>query len=270
MQRLPDHPAVETTTLKASPNPPEPKLASRALLRSAESLASRRSLPIADLRVSAEQWAALMGEPGLSPDELQALEALGRCRRVAPGEPVFQKTQAAEHLVAVLDGVVGLGSMAAERQFHLERSVHGPAWLDLSSAWMGAGHGQDAQAMSPAALLELPLSGLRPLLQRFPALNERLLMALAQTVQKLTGATHDLMAKDAQKRLITWLLSRAAAPDGDVALRERKRELAAQLAITPETLSRLLRQLMSAGLIEVRGYSIKLLNPVALRALMQA
>ncbi|MGS0757351.1 Crp/Fnr family transcriptional regulator, partial [Roseateles sp. GG27B] len=100
-----------------------------------------------------------------------------------------------------------------------------------------------------------------------PLLADRLLQALAQTVQNLTGATHDLMSKDAQKRLATWLLQRSTDVGLDVALKERKRELAAQLAITPETLSRLLRQLMSAGLIEVRGYSIKLLNLAALQNL---
>lgn len=269
MHRLLDRPAVETITLNARLNPPRAKLASRALLRSSETLGMRRASPTADLHVSAEQWQAVMGGPALSPDELQALDALGRCRRVAPSELVFERQQKAEQLVVVLEGVVGLGSRSAVGQFHLERSVHGPAWLDLSSAWMGAGHGQDAQAMSQAVLLEIPLNGLRPILQSLPEMNERLLMALAQTVQKLTGATHDLMAKDAQKRLITWLLQRADASDGDVALRERKRELAAQLAITPETLSRLLRQLMSAGLIEVRGYSIKLINSAALLALVQ-
>jgi CRP-like cAMP-binding protein len=77
------------------------------------------------------------------------------------------------------------------------------------------------------------------------------------------------MSKDAQKRLATWLLQRSTDVGLDVALKERKRELAAQLAITPETLSRLLRQLMSAGLIEVRGYSIKLLNLPALQNLAQ-
>nr|WP_276595162.1 helix-turn-helix domain-containing protein [Roseateles albus] len=75
------------------------------------------------------------------------------------------------------------------------------------------------------------------------------------------------MSKDAQKRLVTWLLQRSPVQGADVALKERKRELAAQLAITPETLSRLLRQLMTAGLIEVKGYSIKLLNLAALQNL---
>ena len=52
-----------------------------------------------------------------------------------------------------------------------------------------------------------------------------------------------------------------------VSLTERKRDIASQLAITPETLSRLLRQLSRKGLIAVAGYTVKVLDVAALRAL---
>ncbi|MEJ6007368.1 Crp/Fnr family transcriptional regulator [Paucibacter sp. AS339] len=214
------------------------------------------------------EWEAVFGPPRLTEAERQALGLLLRPRQLAVGELVFRRGQAASQLVAVLDGAVGLGVAGEGQAFHLERNIHGPAWLDISSAWVGGGHVQDARVLLNATVLELPLEGLRQLLGRFPDLRERMMRALAQAVQNLTGATHDLMAKDAQKRLATWLLSqRSDACGGDVALKERKRELAAQLAITPETLSRLLRGLMSAGLIEVKGYSIKLLNLGALQTL---
>lgn len=209
----------------------------------------------------------VFGPPALSDAERQALRPLCQTRQLLPGAAVFACGQPAGHLLAVLDGVVGLGAVGEDQQFHLERCVRGPAWLDLSSAWLGAGHVQAARVLQPALVLALPLDGMRLLLDGCPDMRERLMTGLAQAVQSLTGATHDLMAKDAQKRLASWLLQRSPAPGAEVALRERKRELAAQLAITPETLSRLLRQLMSAGLIEVKGYSIKLLNLAALQNL---
>ena len=209
----------------------------------------------------------LLGPPQLSDAELHALAPMSQARQLQTGAAVFARGQNASCLVAVLDGVIGLGSAGDDQQFHLERCVHGPAWLDLSSAWLGGGHLQDARVLQTAAVLEWPLADMRLLLARFPDMRERLMLGLAKTVQSLTGATHDLMSKDAQKRLATWLLQRSPVQGADVALKERKRELAAQLAITPETLSRLLRQLMTAGLIEVKGYSIKLLNLAALQNL---
>ncbi len=234
----------------------------------------------APLPVPVSVWTALFGPPRLAADELRGLQELARVRSLCSGACAFKRGDPADTLVAVLEGTVGLGSHASGSatapampgqggQFQLERAIHGPQWLDNSSAWLEKGRTQDAQALMPARLLELPVSGMRVLLNRHPVMSERLLQCLAQSVQNLTGAAHDLMAKDAQKRLATWLLQRSPASGEEVALRERKRELAAQLAITPETLSRLLRQLMSAGLIEVRGYSIKLLNLAALQSLAQ-
>lgn len=241
--------------------------------------------------VSEELWSGLFGPPLLEAGELADLSQLAQLRQLPAGACVFRRGDAAPSLLAVLEGTVGLGmwssrtgesagaagmspsasatSSTSTAPFQLERAVHGPQWLDHSSAWLDQGRAQDACVLQPARLLELPLAGLRPLLQRHSQLGERLLHGLAQTVQRLTGTTHDLMAKDAQKRLATWLLQRALAGGEEIALKERKRELAAQLAITPETLSRLLRQLMSAGLIEVRGYSIKLLDTAALSQMAQ-
>ena len=54
-----------------------------------------------------------------------------------------------------------------------------------------------------------------------------------------------------------------------MALGERKRDIAAQLAIAPETLSRLMRQLKIKGLIDVQGYTVRLLAPDQLRLLAQ-
>jgi CRP-like cAMP-binding protein len=113
------------------------------------------------------------------------------------------------------------------------------------------------------------------LLQRYPELGRRIVVTLAQQVQSLTMATHDLMHKDAEGRFAAWLLQRCAsevASDGTitVALSERKRDIASQLAITPETLSRLLRQLSRKGLIYVMGYTVKVLDVAALRTLAGA
>ena len=76
---------------------------------------------------------------------------------------------------------VGLGLARADEPFHLERTVRGPQWLDLASAWLGAEHAQDARAVNDARIVGFPLKSLRSLLMRQPALQERLLVALAGT-----------------------------------------------------------------------------------------
>jgi CRP-like cAMP-binding protein len=219
--------------------------------------------------IDASVWPALLGGAAAEmPELLHEIEALSALRRIDVGASVLSRQLAATELVAVVDGVVGLGLQTSEG-FQLERSVRAPQWLDLSSAWLGAGYAQDARVVERATVLYLPVAPLNALLQREPALQLGLTQALARQVHRLTAATQELMHKGAEKRLAAWLLQhhRQSAVNGSalVHLSERKRDIAAQLAIAPETLSRRMRELKRKGLIEVQGYRVQLLDLPALQ-----
>lgn len=107
-----------------------------------------------------------------------------------------------------------------------------------------------------------------------PGLAQGLIDGLAREVQALASNTHALMHKDAPARLAQWLRQRcepvAGTPDQAlVPLHERKRDVASQLAITPETLSRLMRSFNRQGVIEVRGYDVRVLDTHALARMAQ-
>ena len=216
--------------------------------------------------LSLSEWRALLGT-SLSSSELRGLEAMQQLRWLNSGELAFSREQRARDVHAVISGAVGLGQRREDGSFDLQRSVQGPQWLDLSSAWLGGGYGQDAVALGRAGVLELPIAAVRELLQREAALGERLLVGLAQTVRHLASMSYDLVYKDAEHRLADWLLRRCVAEGEEllVPMSERKADVAAQLGITPETFSRTLKALRVKGIIEVSGYTIKVLNLPALQ-----
>jgi CRP-like cAMP-binding protein len=219
--------------------------------------------------LSREAWQSLLGGAALSVAEWLALNSMATLSPLPAGAPVFTRAQAASaKLLAVLSGQVGLGLMRPDASFQLERTVVGPAWLDLGSAWLGESPAQDARALSPVNILALPLPALRELMAQQPAMAERLLAGQARAMRSLVLMAQELMHKDAEKRLAAWLLQRA---QGQVLLQlaERKRDIAAQLAITPETLSRMMRQLKLKGLLEVRGYAVQLPDPAGLARLAE-
>lgn len=209
----------------------------------------------------ARVWNALLGEPPLTAGELAALTAIARPRFVPHGGSVFTQQEPARSLVFVQEGDAALGHCTADGQFHIERPVRGPGWLDQSSAWIDAAHAIDARAVSSLVVVELPREDMQALLGVQPVLARRLVASLAREAHSLTLNTHGLMHKDAPARFAQWLVERcqpyADSPRrGVVKLNERKRDIASQLAITPETLSRLMRSLSRQGMISVAGYTV--------------
>lgn len=251
---------------------PERRVAVRAL--DADTTPRARQAPLAD----APLWNALLVGAALSAEEVDELGRIALVHTVAAGQAVFSRSGVATTLVAVRSGEVALGFRTADGVFRTERIVRGPAWLDAGAAWLAAPRAMDAQALGAASVVELPCDLLEARLADHPDLAHRLIQALAREVQALTVNTHELMHKDAPARLAQWLFQRCEPLDGVdgatgqamVKLHERKRDVASQLAITPETLSRLMRSFTRQGVIEVRGYNVRVIDPAALGRLAQA
>ncbi len=234
---------------------------------------ARRAAPI-DPALLSRAWNTLLGSNGSSAD-MRLLDAIARSRRVTAGELVFSRQERAHAAVMLVEGDVALGLRLADGSFEVERIVHAPAWLDLGSVWLSATHSIDAQANGPAVVVELPREPLRQLLERHPGLSMRVIQGLAREHQAMVTHTHGLMHLAAPARLAQWLRQNAkpsSTLEGGqavVRLAERKRDLAAQLAIAPETLSRLLRSFTRQGVIDVAGYTVHVLDRAALDRMAQ-
>src|SRR2546422_385460 len=120
----------------------------------------------------------------------------------------------------------------------------------------------DAQVLTALARTRHVEVGQQVLSRNEPAAS---LWLVASGRVALVDGTRSLMMKDVPARCASWLLQHADIDGGGtmpqtslLQLRQRKRSIAAQLGTTAETLSRTLRQLSERGLIEVRGYEIRL------------
>jgi len=182
---------------------------------------------------------------------------------------VLDRSAPAQALVLLLSGDVVLGSRAADGSLRTERSVTGPAWLDVSAAWLGQPHAMEAQALSDVLVADLPLDAVRHQMAIHPTLAQQFCETLAQQVQQMTLASRNLLHNDAPARLAQWLLQRLPQRSGQAELRlqERKRDIAQQLAMSPETLSRLMRSFELRGVLSVRGYQVQVRDVDELRTL---
>ena len=225
---------------------------------------SERSIPL-DARAALVQ--AALSPVRVPRDAAHALALLATEHALPPNTPVFQRRDAAQHLWLVASGQVALGTLSDGRMTQQTRLAEPGQWLDVASALLHGGHVEDALTKSETLLWAFPLDRLLACVAAHPTLSQGFLTVLASRVRDLTEGTLGLMQKDAEARCATWLLQHAQLrreasghSTAMVEMRERKRSIASQLAITPETFSRVLRHLSDKGLIEVRGYTVRILD----------
>lgn len=214
-------------------------------------------------------WPALLGPQ--APADATELDKLAQERMLPAGATVFSRGAPARSLVVLVDGQVACGWAQPDRAFVTDRLLVGPAWLGLAAPLARGRHDCDAVTQSTVRLVELPVEPLRAKLLQHPVLAIRFAEALAREVGRLDTRLHELMHKDAAARLATWLAAQSAGRAQPVLrLASRKRDIASQLGMTPETLSRMMRSLSEQGLIAVEGYTVRVLDPNALRGLAGA
>jgi CRP-like cAMP-binding protein len=203
-----------------------------------------------------------MLDPALSPSLEPAVT-------LDAGAVLLRRGDAVQRIVHVLQGRVVLGVMLDGQMAHQLGTVEGPFWLEAASGLLGLPHAVDAVAETSVQLQYVVADDFVAEVKALPDVSQNLLMDMARSQRQQTEMAVSRLAKDADARCAEWLL-RHAEPDvlvGGLAvtLRERKRTIAAQLGMAPETFSRVLRHLRERQLISGGGRVLGLPNPQALR-----
>lgn len=148
--------------------------------------------------------------------------------------------------------------------------VEGPAWLEANAAVLNLPSAMDAVAETCVVLRRVPLHEFRQALTGGSPTVSAVLADVARAHRQQTELAVSRLAKDAEARCAEWLLRHAENSDKGVCsvqLQQRKRLIAAQLGIAPETLSRVLRHLRERSLISGSGRTVNLVDPSGLRSL---
>jgi CRP-like cAMP-binding protein len=188
-----------------------------------------------------------------------------------PGTVLLQRGDAVDRIVHVLRGRVVLGILADGQMAHQLGVVQGPFWLEAASGLLDLPHAVDAVAETEVQLQYVRVPDFVAEVRALPEVSQNLLMDMARSQRQQTELAVSRVAKDADARCAEWLLRHAEPTDQSgglaVKLTERKRTIAAQLGIAPETFSRVLRHLRERQLINGGGRVLGLPNPQALREL---
>lgn len=191
-------------------------------------------------------------------------------RTMAPGAVLLKRGSTPAWVMYVESGRVALGVMEGDALEHQLGEVEGPVWLEATAAVLNQPSVVDAVAETEVILRRIPLAKFRQSLAAMPVAARTVLQDVATAHRRQTELAVSRLAKDAEARCAEWLLRHAKPGEKGVLavlLQQRKRLIAAQLGIAPETLSRVLRHLREQSLISGTGRVLNVLDPSGLRVL---
>jgi CRP-like cAMP-binding protein len=204
---------------------------------------------------------------------VEFVESLSEGRRHDVGSVLMRRGTTPNAVLYLESGRVALGVLEGDELVHQLGSVQGPFWLEATSAVLGLPGVVDVVADSEVKIRRIPLARFRQSLADLGAGARTVLHDVALAHRRQTELAVSRLAKDAEARCAEWLLQHAQPGEKGamaVLLDQRKRLIAAQLGIAPETLSRVLRQLRERSLISGTGRVLNVIDPGGLRTLAGA
>lgn len=204
---------------------------------------------------------------GLDVMELRALAAQTREYRVHKHEILFNKGDIPQGIHVVVMGQIKLfipSTQGWEKVIHME----GPGCtFGEAVAFLDRPYPVSAQATQESIVLVVAREALSQALDSNPLLCRKMLASLCVRLHELLTDIEACTSRTSLQRVTCFLSQQApvGSRSYEVALGTSKQTLAAQLNLAPETLSRMLGQLSQAGLIEVHGRTITVLDVDLLR-----
>lgn len=199
----------------------------------------------------------------LPAEQLARLAACSREKRLNKDEILFQKGDKPRSLFLVMSGQIKLAISSAQGNEKVMGIIGPQQLIGEAEMFTDRPYPVFAQALADAVLLTLGQADLFDLVGKNAAFAQKLLQRLGLRLHDLVQDVESYTLRSAVERVIGYLLqhARMQAPGNlDVKLPAKKMEIASLLYLTPETLSRIFRDLSDAGLITVKGLHVRILD----------
>lgn len=204
----------------------------------------------------------------LDPNEIERLAAIATSRAVSSGSMLFFEGDTATGFFVLLDGRVRIFKSAPDgREFTLHVIEPGQMFAE-AAIFRGDTFPASCQALVDSEVVHFPKREFVDLVTRHPQIALKIIARLSTWLREFTHKVENLSLREVPARL-AWYLLRLQRIQGvdQIQLPTSKSELAKELGTIPETLSRSLRKLKSAGLIAESEDRIEIRDPEGLEEL---
>lgn len=206
----------------------------------------------------------------LTEPEMSILSTEMHSRRYRRGEFVFQAGEPSDAMYIVHEGAVKVTALSEDGKERVLRFLFPGDFDGWFALFKEAVHYAYAEAVEDAVVCQIYRADLKTILKRNPDIAYRLLGLQSERLRDADEWAGSMSFMDAEARLAKILLifiTRETKPEGR-SFPVAKKDLAALIGTTPETVSRKLAAFESAGYLQLEGKSnIQILDFDALEAI---
>lgn len=206
----------------------------------------------------------------LTESDCRTLVERSVCRGIRQGEVLFRQGEPCRGLYLVIDGAIRTYRANEDGQEQVIGLFRSGESLGEVSLFDDGPYLASARVVEAGRVLFLPLGEVQALYRTHPQVAHAVVRDLGGRVRALVALVDRLALQDVPTRVAAAVLqfagqSSALRSGGAFRLPRTQEALACELGTTREGVSRALRSLRTAGVIEQRGARIEILDPAGLR-----
>jgi CRP-like cAMP-binding protein len=199
----------------------------------------------------------------VTPEHQRLLVELATLQRFEGGQRIFSEGDPCPGVYIVVSGLVRIFKLAPTGKEHVLHLVSPGGTFAEVAAIGGFNVPANAQALADTECVLLPDKPFKAALRQNHELCLQMMTGMAVWVRSLVGLLEDITLRDATGR-VARLLCDLTQGTGEVQLPALKKHMASHLNLTSETLSRTLRRLADAGVIDSDATILHVLDRDAL------
>jgi CRP/FNR family transcriptional regulator len=208
----------------------------------------------------------------LSDEEVEILHKVTFQRKYEKNESIFCEGERSEKLYVISRGVVKISKLTEEGKEQIYRFLFPGDFFGQFSLLQNKTHYANAEALEPAIICQIHKADFARIVGEHPHMAYRLLLAVSERLQQADEWISTISLLDVERRLAKILLlfyQKNADSHGFVKLPVAKKELAAWIGTTPETISRKFTNFESLGILSSdQPGRVKILDPGKLESLL--
>ncbi|WP_457644650.1 Crp/Fnr family transcriptional regulator [Persephonella sp.] len=181
----------------------------------------------------------------LTDKEISYLKSISRIEEKKEGDIIFWEGDDIKNTFFLIEGVVKIYKTSNNGNDITLNYILPPSFIGEFAVIKGIKYPLSAEMESNGKLLVFETKGLTKFIEKNKNFMREIIMYLANKIEKNYNYCEDLMEKNAKKKVAKFIKEHE-----DLFFSLKHTKIASILNITPETLSRTLRELKNEGLIE--------------------